>query len=53
MNIILKSFLIALAVIVVITLMPLCTLLQGFYGLISVSIIVFILLWVYFYVLLK
>lgn len=53
MNIILKSFLIALAVIVVIILMSLCILLPEIYGLISFLIIIFILLWVYIYILLK
>ena len=53
MNIILKSFLIALAVFLIIIIMSLCLILPGFYGLISLLIIIFILLWVYIYILLK
>ena len=53
MNIILKSFLITLAAVLLVFLMCLIALLPGSYSFIVEGILVFVLLWVYIYVLLK
>ena len=53
MNIILKSFLITLAVMMLMLLIISAVILPGFYGLIGLTVIVFAMMWVYVYFLLK
>ena len=53
MNIILKSFLITLAVTALVLLIVSLTLLPEFYGLIGIAIVFFAMIWIYVYLLLK